>query len=225
MCPRRRDHEPGPTAAAELVDQIRARILDGDPPPGTPLREEDLAQRYDVSRHTVRAALTVLTAERLVHSSPYRGTRVAELDDTALLALQDLRGALETEAVRILRATHGTNWPDEITAPMRTALDRLGSVEASDGWPTVNRAHSAVHQALVAAAGSPRITQAYTQLDSEILLLLTHIRPDYPAGTLTVEHRNYLTAVQQEGGAAVRAHLAHSTTLIQAARQQAPTTP
>lgn len=221
MCPRRRDHEPGPTATADLVAQLRARILDGDPAPGAALREEDLAQRYDVSRHTVRAALAELAAERLVQTVPYRGTRVAELDDPALVALQDLRGALEAEAVRVLRKAHADSWPDHVTQPVWAAIDQLSRAEESGDWPAANRAHAAFHLAVVAAAGSPRITEAYTQLNSEILLLLTHVRLDYPAGALTSEHRDYLAAIQREGGVAVRAHLRHSTALIQSARAEA----
>ena len=220
MCPRRRDHAPGPTAASEVSERLRASILDGDLPPGTALREEDLADRFAVSRHTVRAALARLSAERLVQSIPYRGSRVAQLDIDGLHALQDLRGALEGEAVRLLRERHGEQWPAAVTAPIRAALTVLDHAERTAGWAQTTRAHSEFHQALVAAAGSPRITEAYAQLDSEILVLLTHMRPDYPPGSLAPEHRTYLEAAQRDGGPAVHAHLAHSTALIEASLRE-----
>lgn len=216
MCPRRRDHAPGPTAAAEVALRLRTTILDGDLAPGTPLRETELSEHFAVSRHTIRAALASLTAERLVQSIPYRGARVAQLDIAGLHALQDLRGALESEAVRLLRDRHGNQWPAAVTAPIEEALARLDQAERTAGWAASTRAHSGFHQALVAAAGSARITEAYAHLDSEILVMLTHIRPDYPPGSLTGEHRTYLDAAQREGGSAVRAHLAHSTALIEA---------
>lgn len=218
MCPRRREGEPGPTTADTMVERLRARILGGELPPGTPLREQDLADDFGASRHTVRMALGRLTAEGLVQTVAYRGARVAELDDPQLLALQDLRGALESEAVRILRDRHGDHWPAQIRAPIEAAIERLRDAEVQGSWPGIARSHSAVHQALVAAAGSDRITQAYAQLDGEILLLLTHLRLDYPPGSLAIEHRGYLAAVQRDGARAVRAHLAHSTELIRAGR-------
>lgn len=218
MSPRRRDSAPGPTAAAALTDELRAGILDGRQLPGARLREEDIAEEHGVSRHTVRAALAALAAERLVDLVPYRGARVAALDDPALVALQQLRGALEAEAVRILRERYGCRWPDAVTAPIEAALHELAALDAASDWPHTARAHAAFHRALVAVAGSDRITEAYAQLDSEILLLLTHVRPRYSAGALGAEHRDYLAAVQRDGGDAVRAHLAHSTELIQAAR-------
>lgn len=216
MCPRRRDHAPGPTAAAEVAQRLRTTILDGDLAPGTPLREEDLSEHFAVSRHTIRAALASLSAERLVQSIPYRGARVAQLDIPGLHALQELRGALESEAVRLLRERHGERWPVAVTAPIEAALTRLDHAEQTADWGQTTRAHSGFHQTLVAVAGSARITEAYAQLDSEILLLLTHARPDYPPGSLTGQHRDYLDAAQHEGGSAVRAHLAHSTALIEA---------
>lgn len=218
MSPRRREHAPGPTAAALLTEALRSRILRGEMAPGMPLREEELADHYGVSRHTVRSALATLGSERLVQIVPYRGACVMELDDDALMALQDLRGALESEAVRLLRASHGQRWPASVLAPIRAALRRLAAADAAGDWQRTTLAHAAVHLAIVTAAGSPRITQAYAQLDSEVLLLLNHIRPEYPTGRLAAEHERDLRAVQRRGGAAVRTHLARSTGLIRSAR-------
>lgn len=221
MCPRRRDRAPGPTAAAAVTDALRTTILDGDLAPGTPLREEELAERFAVSRHTIRTALARLASERLVQAEPYRGVRVTQFDVEQLHALQDLRGALESEAVHLLRERHGSHWPASVTTPIQAALERLDHAERNAGWPESTRAHSGFHLALVAAAESPRITESYAQLDSEILVLLTHMRPDYPPGSLGPEHRAYLDAAQREGGSAVRAHLAHSTALIEASLRRA----
>jgi DNA-binding GntR family transcriptional regulator len=222
MSPRRREHAPGPTAAATLTQALRSRILGGDIAPGTPLRESELADRYGVSRHTVRTALAALGAERLVASEPYRGSRVAQVDDAALSALQDLRVALESEAVRLMRERHGERWPPAVMAPIDAALRTLAAADADGDWRRTTMAHAAVHQAVVAAAGSPRITQAYARLDAEILLLLNHIRPDYPTGRLAKEHRRDILAMRRQGGSAVRAHLARSTALIRSARSERP---
>lgn len=219
MPPRGREAARGPTATEALVDALRVRILEGDVAPGEPLREEELAHRYALSRHTVRAALAVLGSERLVEVVAYRGARVAALDDDALVALQQLRGALESEAVRILGTRHGESWPAAVLGPVAASINALADAEASGDWQRTTRAHAEVHRTLVAAAASPRITDAYVRLESEILLLLTHVRPDYPPGAIAAEHRAYLDAVRRGGGAAVRAHLAHSTDLIRAARR------
>lgn len=197
---------------------MREQILDGRVSPGTPLREVALAGEWGVSRHTVRAVLAALAAERLVVVEPYRGARVADLDDDALVDLQRLRGALECEAVRLLRERHGDRWPDDLMAPITEALDDLAAAEIMGAWPAVARAHSGVHLAVVEAAGSPRIAEAYRSLDAEILLMLLHVRPHYGRGELAVEHRAYVDALRARGESAVREHLDRATETILRAR-------
>lgn len=199
---------PGPRAADLLADTIRSAILSGDLAPGAPLREEELSATHGVSRHTARTALARLTAERLATAEPYRGVRVSLLDDDALVTLQQLRCALETEALRIVR-DRGIR-PSDVDE----ALDDLAAADASGDWSATLAAHARVHLALVAAAGSARITEEYRRLDSEMHLLLTHVRPSYAPGALTAEHRAYVKDALVDPEHAVRAHLEHSTRAI-----------
>lgn len=221
MSPRRREAPPGPKAPDLLAERLRDQILGGVLEAGSPLREEDLAQSYGLSRHTVRAALARLADERLLRSEPYRGARVRDFDTAEAIALQELRGALEAEAARILQQRHGARWPSEVRAPILASIELLARAEAGGDWLAVTRAHSAMHLALVAAAGSERITEAYRRLDSETLLLLTQLRLGYPAGSLEPEHREYFEAVQRGEIEAVHAHLAQTIELVRSARGEA----
>jgi len=201
----------GPTAVERVADTIRAEILSGELPSDAPLREEAAAARYGVSRHTVRAAFQRLVAERLVVAMPYRGVRVASFDRDTIIALQQLRAALEVEAVRIAGERYGREWPDAVLEPVRHAIERLA---ASADWLEAERVHADYHRALVAASGSPRIIEAHAALGSELLLFLLHVQPHYTLESLVVEHRELLDAVQAEGPEAVRRHLEHSTRLL-----------
>ncbi|SDO48341.1 DNA-binding transcriptional regulator, GntR family [Microbacterium sp. ru370.1] len=199
---------PGPRTADVVADAVRIGILSGELAPGTPLREEELSATYGVSRHTARTALARLTAERLATAEPYRGVRVSLLDDDALIALQQLRCALETEALRIVR-DRGIHPPG-----VDAALDDLAAAEVSGDWTATLAAHARVHLSLVDASGSPRIAEEYRRLDSEMHLLLTHVRPAYAPGGLAQEHRSYVTEALRDPERAVRAHLEHSTRAI-----------
>lgn len=217
MSPRRRP-APGPTLAASVADGLRTRILAGELEPGSALREEHIAASTGASRHTVRAALATLTAENLVESLPYRGSRVARLDDDAARALAEFRGALEAEAVRLLGERNDPEWVSAL-APARDAVDRVRSATT---WAEAEAAHADVHVALVAAAGSPRITAAYAGLGAEMRLLLLHIRPHYDAASLADEHAAYLDDVVARGARAVHEHLAYSTALVTSRRDVDP---
>jgi DNA-binding GntR family transcriptional regulator len=180
------------------------------------MREEALAQEFGLSRHTVRRALQRLAAERLVTSEPYRGVRVTELDDQHLRAMQQLRCALESEAVRLLRLRHGEgSWPPHVTGPLLDAIDDIERCsEATGDSFAAERAHSRFHRALVAEADSPRITEAYESLDTELLMFLRQLRRIYSPGALAHEHRAYLEDLRSRGEVAVRQHLEHSTRLL-----------
>lgn len=207
------------TAQSQLVDLLRERILAGAMPADTPLREETLAQTYGHSRHTVRSALSRLSAERLVKFVPFRGARVAELTDDEVEDLQALRGALESEAVRKLHERHGSRWPEETIEPILEKIQELAEAEAGGDWFTINRAHAAVHHEIVRAARSARISETYEQLTSETLLLLTGLSTHYPTGSLESEHRAFLEQIQSGDAGVVRDHLDHTTELIRRERR------
>ena len=204
-----------PTSVDLVADALRAAILGGTLAPGTPLREEQLASEHEVSRHTVRAALNRLDAERLLRSEPYRGMWVASLDADELRTLQDLRVALESEAVRIIGAAHPDGWPTETLADARAALARITDDQP---WTSIERAHADLHLAIVAAAGSPRLLEAYQALTSELHLLMLHARLIYDSARLVADHTDYLAAIQRDGPRAVRPHMDDLTHQLIAAR-------
>jgi DNA-binding GntR family transcriptional regulator len=202
---------PSPTAVDRVADAVRAEILSGVLAADAPLREEAASERYGVSRHTVRAAFQRLVAERLAVAVPYRGVRVPSFDRATIIALQQLRAALEVEAVRIAGERYGRAWPDAATGPARDALERLA---ASVDWLEAERMHAEFHHALVAVSGSTPIVEAHAALGGELLLFLLHVRPHYTLESLVAEHRALLDEVQTRGPDALRDHLAHSTRLL-----------
>jgi len=224
------------TAVERVADAIRSEILSGAIALGSPLREEAQAERHGVSRHTVRSAFQRLVAERLAEAEPYRGVRVVSFDGDEIRALQQLRAALEGEAVRIVAERYGQTWPAEVLAPAEEVLDRLRGLrserserletevglEASPSpspqpavdWLEVERLHADFHRAIVAASASPRIIETHDALGSELLLFLLHVRPHYTLESIIDEHRELLEAVQVRGPEAMREHLVHSTELL-----------
>ena len=209
MSPRRPTPSPAPTYASLLADDLRGRILSGELPAGMPLREETLASETGRSRHTVRTALALLTAERLAIQEPHRGIRVTSFSAEDAIGLQQLRSALEAEAIRLTRDQHGSDWPDELMNPIRESMTQLEQTVAEHptDWPVLAAAHAGVHRAVVAASQSPRLIEAYAGLDSEMLLLLVNLRPTYSANELLRVHREYVEAVVSVGESAVRQHL------------------
>jgi DNA-binding GntR family transcriptional regulator len=206
------------TAVAHLTAALRELILDARLAPAEPLREATLAAEHGVNRHTVRAALQQLAAQRLVDFEPYKGARVRAFTDADIVALMQYRTALEAEAVLLIgRASGGrVAIPDAVT----TANARLRTVceQKPDDHRAIESAHAALHHALVAAAGSPRITAAHAGLENELLLFLAQLRPVLPADEMADQHDRLLAGIVSRGDAAVREHLAHSAAKLLALR-------
>jgi len=84
-----------------VTDALRELIIDRQLSPGTPLRQRELAEQFDVSYTPVREALRRLESEGLVVTDVHRGATVArtesdELEENyrILAALEALAGSL-----------------------------------------------------------------------------------------------------------------------------------
>lgn len=206
--------EPLPRVSAvdALVAVLRERILDGDLPAGDRLVERELTERYDVARHTLRAALRVLAAEGLVRIEPNRGARVAALDAAELRDLFALRLALEREAAHLALERHDGALP----AAVHDAAAELARLAARrrTGWADVAAAHNAVHTALVAASGAPRIMRAYEALDGELALFTMQLRPVWTRDRLGPDHVALVAAIEQDGPDVLRDHIHEALTAL-----------
>ena len=98
---------PARSSASEAYDLLLAEIEEGGLPPGTRLREAELAERLAISRTPVREALKRLELQGLVAHEPHHGAVVAALEYGQVTELYLLREVLEGTAAR-LAAQHAT---------------------------------------------------------------------------------------------------------------------
>lgn len=203
------------SAVDEVAAAVRARILEGELAPGSRLVERELTARHGVSRVTVRAALGALAAEGLVLVVPHQGARVAALDATSLRGLFELRTALEVEAVSLALARAPARLFRDAGATVR-ALGAVARV-AEPSWQRVGAAHTAVHDALVASAGSARILAAHRTLGGELALFVVQLRATWDAERTAAHHEALLLDLEREGAAAIRRHLEEGERAVAAA--------
>jgi len=79
----------------QVVQLLRQDILDATLTPGERLRENDLCERYGVSRTVVREALRQLESELLITMLPNRGPIVTVLHVKDIESLYEVRARLE----------------------------------------------------------------------------------------------------------------------------------
>ena len=109
-----------PSLVEVTTRRLRAEILSGDLAPGQRIVEEQIRQRFAISRAPLREALRTLANQGLVEHLPRRGTRVTELSAREIDELFALRALLERHAI-------------ETTFPLRP--DRRGSVRRGPSAP------------------------------------------------------------------------------------------
>jgi DNA-binding GntR family transcriptional regulator len=196
-----------PSTSETLARELRHQILSGAVTPGTRLREVEIADAFGVSRQSLRAALAELVHEGLLRHAPHRGVWVPALTADELRDVYDLRAVLEAEAAARL-----SREPDRV-GPVRVELDRLATLGPETSWGVTQETHLAFHRALVDAAGSPRLSRAYSLLWSEATLGLVAAgdHPSSEPGNQAASHRLLLEAIlagpPEEAGRRAREHL------------------
>jgi len=85
-----------------VTKEIRSSILSGSLPPGKRIRQEELAQLFEVSRVPIREALRVLEGEGLVRNDRWRGAIVAPLDVNLIRDVYEFRGVIDSHVAEIL---------------------------------------------------------------------------------------------------------------------------
>ena len=155
------------TLTDDACNQLRAMILTGTVPPGTPLRPAAIKQSLGVSPTVVREALTRLTREHIVVADAHRGFQVRPLLHDDLIDLTRVRVEIETVAIRWSIEAGDLEWESEIVS----ALHRyVGTVRQSgkdtDRADVLGSAHEQLHEAFVAACGSPHLLEIRARLFS-----------------------------------------------------------
>ncbi len=132
-----------------IAGDLRERILSGELPEGEVIRQEALAEEYDVSRMPVREALRKLDAEGLVQLSNHRGATVTEHSLEEIAEIFDLRALIEVDLFRRSIAAMTT---EDVALCEKVLHQMERSYETGDvgKWGALNHRF---HMALYAAAG------------------------------------------------------------------------
>ncbi len=83
-----------PTRTAAVVRQLRNEIVTGELPPGTLIKDAELAARLGVSITPVREAIAQLSVEGLIDIAPNRTRHVTRVTQKNALELIDVMGVL-----------------------------------------------------------------------------------------------------------------------------------
>jgi DNA-binding GntR family transcriptional regulator len=196
------------TTADSVAHMLRNEVQRGQLPPGTRLRQNEVAQRFGVSTTPVREALALLQAEGLVRIDPHRGALVFHPTVADLRESYEIRQALESVAVT--KAI--PNLSDELVADLQALIDRMRKEKLETRWVEMN---DEFHLRLYQASEMPRLCSMIANLRNSsstyIHMFAAHDLPEHRADD---DHQEILDACAagdpRRARKAIAAHINHT---------------
>ncbi|NOD34556.1 MULTISPECIES: GntR family transcriptional regulator [unclassified Ruegeria] len=177
-----------------IANDLRERILSGDLSEGETIRQEALAEEYDVSRMPIREALKRLNAEGLVQWANNRGGSVTKHSLSEIGEIFDLRILIEVDLFR--RAI-----PNMTSADFARCDEILTQMEASydendvGKWGILNyKYHSALYAASQRKLTNELLDRINLQSDRYVRMHLSVMKQREPAKK---DHRDLLQLAQE----------------------------
>jgi DNA-binding GntR family transcriptional regulator len=216
--------------ADEIAFRVETAILDGLYPPGSRLPQEELCERFAVSRTPVREALRKLQAKNLVVVVPNKGATVRLLSRKELLDIYDVRAELEGYSCELAAARltdRCITEMDQAQTELESAVSSFapgGAAADADPAATALRMkhandwfHTAIHQ----TAGNAPLLQVIKDLGDRCPkdYISRALRASPEVRDLNVdEHRRIRAALGAGDGPAARLamrhHILHARTVI-----------
>jgi len=193
------------SAADPIYDDLKSRILSGTVAPGTPLRQDEIAKRFGVSKIPVREALRRLEVDQLVVFERNKGAAVRGYSEAEILQLLDIRIALECRALELAIP----NMIENDFRDMRSLLTEYAQRTEISEWSDANRRF---HHMLYEPCGNGQLMLMIDNLQAKLgqylrLLVSTASGLDRPMR----EHENILNLCESgdiEGAVlALRKHI------------------
>jgi len=185
------DSTPIRTIREQIAGRLRSDILAGNLERGSKLREQQLAERFGVSRGPIRDVLTQLTQEGLVTSEPNCGARVS---DVAAEWMQPLvvkvRREIEIFALRKSIETIG----DAEIAKLDSLVEDLGRAGDKGDMALVAELDIGFHECLLECAGEPDLVAIWLPIVTRMILHYTRLKD---REEIHAEHLAILDAVRE----------------------------
>ncbi|MDT4830300.1 GntR family transcriptional regulator [Achromobacter agilis] len=201
-------------SADDIAREVAAAIVAHKLPPGTRLREEALGRVYKVSRTKVRAALLMLSKDKLIQIVPDKGAFVSKPDASEAREVYAVRRILEAALARefIARAKAADyRRIDAHLAAERRALEGA-DVQAR------NQLLGHFHILLAEVVGNSVLTGMLRELSARSAVITMLYQTSHDASCSSQEHHAFIEAARagdaDRACALMDAHLEHVQTSL-----------
>jgi len=174
----------------QLVERLRAAIIDNVLTPGTRLSEADVALKYGISRQPVREAFIKLASESLLDIRPQRGTFVARISLPHVMDARFVREAVEADIIKLLAAA-----PDPaLVADLRQQLVAQQELIGGSARDFI-AADETFHRTLAEGAGKERAWQVVVEMKAQMDRVRVLSSMHFPVDRLVAQHLAIVDAI------------------------------
>lgn len=209
---------PRSSSEAEAYQRLHGEIAAGTLSPNERLVEQDLIDRFGLSRPAIRTALIRLEHDGLVVREPNRGARVRLVSEDEAAEILEARAALESVAARLAAVRAG---PEEVAELERLAAEMSALHDRGD-LIAMSESNARLHSRIVQISGHGTIERLTRLLTPQLVRFQwrTILQPGRPQHSLA-EHREIVDAIAaHDGEAAERAMRRHLGNVAQVLRDR-----
>jgi DNA-binding GntR family transcriptional regulator len=177
-----------------VYDLLRNEILDLTLPPGSPIDEVQLAERFEMSRTPIREALVRLAGEGLIDTLPNRSTMVSNIDFLNMHTFFDALTLMYRVTTRLAAQHHRA---DDLPGIRDHQARFAAAVKAQDALLMI-AANRDFHAAIAEAGRNPYYTGLFKRLLDEgrrILRLYYQSYDDRLPQQYVDEHERIIEAI------------------------------
>lgn len=152
LAPRKSSPIPRQSLAAAVLERLREKILSGELREGEQLRQDAIAEEFQISRIPVREALSHLSAEGLIRIVANRGAVVSSLSPDEIMEMFETRAVLECHMLRCAipnMKEDDFQKAEEILRKYRESLEKDSEMSSWGAW------NWSFHSVLYASANRP----------------------------------------------------------------------
>ena len=202
-----------------VYDLLRDEILDLALPPGSPIDEVQLAERFKMSRTPIREALVRLSGEGLIDTLPNRSTMVSNIDFLNMHTFFDALVLMYRVTTRLAAQYHRAEDLQVIRAHQG---EFAAAVQAQDALAMI-ATNAAFHSAIAEAGRNPYFIGLFNRLLDEgrrILRLYYQSYEDRLPQRFVDEHEELIAVIaERDVEAADRLARAHAEQIVEQIRK------
>ncbi|MBV8150482.1 MAG: GntR family transcriptional regulator [Candidatus Eremiobacteraeota bacterium] len=195
-----------------IADSLSRAIAAGDLTPGERIVEIPMAERFGVSRGSLREALKILVTEGVLELRPDRGVYVAKPDAAEIGEMIVTRAVIEGVAARLFAASATPAQHEELAALCRRMEVAAETTESTGEFRKLDWDF---HEYIVQASGNRYLIKSWTSIRSLLRLYMMRINPLYEtAKSYTLDsHRRFLAVLSN--GSALEAERAFRRVILE----------